>query len=86
MFTPTHLLVSRSKQTPVQLIPAAKGFKLLTQPEWQQGLEAAFEIRPKQGFFCKEMPIVGYSLQPLNVDVAQSIDQNAPARLQNQSH
>jgi hypothetical protein len=70
MFTPTHLLVSRSRQTPVQLIPAEKGFKILTEPEWQRGSEPAFEIRPKQGFFCQGMSVVGYSLQPINVDAA----------------
>lgn len=70
MFTPTHVLVSRSKQTPVQLIPSDKGFKLLTEPEWQRGSEPAFEMRPKQGFFCQGLSVVGFSLQPIAADVA----------------
>ena len=65
MFKPTHLLVSRSRQTPVQLIQNAKGFSLLTQPEWQQGREPAFEMRSKLGFFCQGIQVVGYNLQPL---------------------
>lgn len=69
MFHPTHLLVSRSRQTPVQLMPSQQGFKILTEPEWQRGQEPAFELRSKQGFFCQGIPVVGYSLQP--VEVAQ---------------
>jgi hypothetical protein len=68
MFQPTHVLVSRSRQTPVQLIPSEKGFKVMTEPEWQRGGEPAFEIRPKQGFFCQGIPVVGYSLQPIAVE------------------
>lgn len=68
MFQPTHLLVSRSRQTPVQLVPAANGFKILTETEWQRGSEPAFEMRPKQGFFCQGVSVVGFSLQPLDVE------------------
>lgn len=67
MFQPTHILVTRSRQTPVQLVPSEKGFKVLTEPEWQRGSEPAFEMRPKQGFFCQGIPVVGYSLQPIEV-------------------
>ncbi len=70
MFTPTHLLISRSRQTPVKLIPFDKGFKLLTEPEWQRGSQPAFEMRPSQGFFCQGTPIVGYSLQPIDLDAS----------------
>lgn len=67
MFQPTHMLVSRSRQTPVQVIPAEQGCKLLTEIEWQRGTEPAFEMRPKQGFFCQGIPVIGYSLQPIHL-------------------
>lgn len=67
MFQPTHMLVSRTRQTPVQLVPAEQGFKILTEIEWQRGSEPAFEMRPKQGFFCQGVPVIGYKLQPIEV-------------------
>lgn len=66
MFEPTHLLVSRSRQTPVRLVSGKKGFQIVTEPEWEQGVEPAFEVRPKQGFFCKGVLVIGYSLEPIN--------------------
>jgi hypothetical protein len=65
MFSPTHALVSRSRQTPVQLIPGPKGYLLQTEQEWLSGSAPAFEMRPKLGFFCRGILVVGYSLQPL---------------------
>ena len=78
MFYPTHLLVSRSRQTPVQLIPAEQGFKIITEPEWQRGSEPAFEMRPKQGFFCQGIPVVGYCLQPIEL-VESTVNQPTEA-------
>ena len=72
MFKPTHLLVSRSKSTPVQLIKSTEGFFLVTQIEWQRKSEPAFEIRSRGRFFCKGFPILGYSLQPLNIEKSQN--------------
>jgi len=72
MFQPTHLLVSRSRQTPVQLIASEHGFKVITEIEAQQGREPAFELRSKQGFFCQGIPVVGYSLQPISLDAETS--------------
>jgi hypothetical protein len=72
MFQPTHLLVSRSRRTPVQLVPSEKGFKVLTEQEWQQGSEPAFEMRPKQGFFCQGFSVLGYSLQPIEVETSSA--------------
>ncbi|MBW4659446.1 MAG: hypothetical protein KME15_12285 [Drouetiella hepatica Uher 2000/2452] len=69
MFSPTHLLVTRSKKTPVQLVASEKGFKVLTEIEWQRGSEPMFELRSRQGFFCQNIPVVGYSLQPIALDV-----------------
>lgn len=69
-FNPTHFLVSRSRKTPVQLVSSTDGFRILTEPEWQQGKEPAFELRARQGFFCQGVPIVGYSLQPIQVDIS----------------
>jgi hypothetical protein len=80
MFQPTHVLVSRSRQTLVQLIPSDKGFKVLTEPEWQRGSEPAFEIRPKQGFFCQGIPVVGYSLQPIAVETQATAEANSEAQ------
>ncbi len=79
MFQPTHFLVSRSRKTPVQLVPAANGFKVLTEAEWQRGSEPAFEMRPKQGFFCQGVSVVGFSLQPLDVEAPVEAPAAAPA-------
>ena len=65
MFNPTHLLVSRSKQTPVQLVRSSRGFALVTETEWRQRSQPVFELHPKRGFFCKGVQVVGYSLLPL---------------------
>jgi len=72
MFQPTHLLVSRSRQTPVQLIASEQGFKVMTEIEAEQGREPAFELRSKQGFFCQGILVVGYSLQPINLEAEAS--------------
>jgi hypothetical protein len=65
MFSPTHVLVSRSQQTPVQLVPGSKGYLLQTEQEWQSGKTPAFEMNSRRGFFCRSIPVVGYSLQPI---------------------
>ena len=65
MFNPTHLLISRSRQTPVQLVLSPNGYFLVTAPEWQNGKQPAFELRSKLGFFCQGIPIIGYQLQPM---------------------
>ncbi len=72
MFKATHLLVSRSKSTPVQLVKTAEGFFLVTQIEWQRKSQPAFEIRPRGRFFCKGFPVLGYSLQPLDTEKSQN--------------
>ena len=72
MFSPTHLLVSRSQSTPVQLVKSPEGFFLVTETEWQEQRQPAFEIRPQRGFFCKGFPLIGYSLQPLEAQVGQT--------------
>ncbi len=79
MFHPTHLLVARSRQTPVQLIASEQGYKVLTEIESQQGREPAFELRSKQGFFCQGIPVVGYSLQPISLeqDASRNLSENA---------
>jgi hypothetical protein len=77
MFRPTHLLVSRSRQTPVQLVASEHGFKILTEPEWQRHLEPAFELRSKQGFFCRGMSVVGYSLQPIALEEQATTEREA---------
>lgn len=67
MFNPSHLLVSRTRQTPVQLIACENGCKLLTGSEHQKGSEPAFEFRPRQGFFCQGISVVGFRLEPIAV-------------------
>ncbi len=76
MFRPTHLLVSRSRSTPVQLVSSPKGFFLVTEPEWQQQRQPAFEMHPQRGFFCQGIPVLGYSLQPLHAQVSLSTPQS----------
>ncbi|HEY9737831.1 MAG TPA: hypothetical protein V6D06_16175 [Trichocoleus sp.] len=70
MFQPTHLLVSRSRQTPVQIAARSQGYALYTEKEWQQGRNPAFEMRAKLGIFCQGVPVVGYSLQPLETQIS----------------
>jgi hypothetical protein len=72
VFQPTHLLVSRTRRVPVQLIKQQQSLQLLTEPEWQSGAEPAFEFQTKRGFFCKGIAIVGYSLQPIVADTAET--------------
>ncbi|MEM9271633.1 MAG: hypothetical protein AAGA80_01535 [Cyanobacteria bacterium P01_F01_bin.143] len=71
MFRPTHLLVSRSKSTPVQLIKSPEGFFLVTEAEWQEKRQPMFEIHSQRGFFCKGFPLLGYSLQPIKTQARQ---------------
>jgi hypothetical protein len=72
MFNPTHVLVSRSRKTPVQLLASPQGFKILTEPEWQRNSDPAFEMRSKQGFFCQGIPVIGYSLEPIDIDAVST--------------
>jgi hypothetical protein len=67
-FNPTHLLVSRAKKTPVQLIPSATGFKALTELEWQNSREPAFELRSRQGWFCQGVAVIGFKLEPIAIE------------------
>ncbi|WOD41744.1 hypothetical protein [Nodosilinea sp. E11] len=64
-FTPTHVLISRTKETPVQLVAGPRGYWLYTEAEAQQGKSPAFEVRPKLGFYCRGQQVVGFHLQPL---------------------
>ena len=73
MFNPTHLLVSRSKQTPVQLVRSSRGFALVTETEWGQHCQPTFELRSKRGIFCKGVQVVGYSLQPLKIQESSTV-------------
>ena len=66
-FQPTHVLVSRSRQTPVQLVQSSQGFYLFTQSEWGHTQEPAFELYARRGFFCKGVQVVGYRLEPIGV-------------------
>ncbi len=79
MFSPTHLLISRSRQTPVHLLPSRAGFFLVTETEWQQGRQPAFELHSKRGFFCQGIPVIGYSLQPLETQA--SLSSSIPASI-----
>ncbi|PSR15380.1 hypothetical protein C8255_23070 [filamentous cyanobacterium CCP3] len=69
-FTPTHVLISRTKETPVQLVAGSKGYWLYTESEAQKGATPAFEVRPKLGFYCRGQQVVGFSLQPLTTQTA----------------
>ncbi|HIK43547.1 MAG TPA: hypothetical protein IGR64_01530 [Leptolyngbyaceae cyanobacterium M65_K2018_010] len=67
MFSPTHILISRTKQTPVQLVASPQGYQLYTEAEWARAQSPAFELRSKLGFFCRGIPVVGFRLEPLQV-------------------
>lgn len=69
-FTPTHVLISRTKATPVQLMAGPQGYWLYTKSEAQKGTTPAFEMRPKLGFYCRGQQVVGFSLQPLAANAA----------------
>ncbi len=64
-FTPTHVLISRTKETPVHLVAGPKGYWLYTEAEWQRDTTPAFEMRPKLGFYCRGQQVVGFRLQPV---------------------
>lgn len=64
-FTPTHVLVSRTKETPVQLAAGPQGYWLYTAAEWQKDATPAFEMRPKLGLYCRGQQVVGFRLQPI---------------------
>ncbi len=72
MFKATHLLVSRSQSTPVQLAKSAEGFYLVTEVEWQRQSQPVFEIRQGDRFFCNGFPILRYSLQPLDSVISEN--------------
>ncbi len=72
VFKPTHLLVSCSRSTPIQLVQNPKGFFLVTESEWLQHCKPAFEMRPQLGLFCHGIPVLEYSLQPLDTQVSLS--------------
>ncbi|MFQ4135036.1 hypothetical protein PGN35_001840 [Nodosilinea sp. PGN35] len=65
-FTPTHVLISRTKETPVQLAAGPKGYWLYTEAEWQKDTTPAFEMRPKLGLYCRGQQVVGFRLQPIS--------------------
>jgi hypothetical protein len=67
MFTPTHVLETRSKATPVQLVSSPNGVYLVTEQEWNKPVTPAFELRPKLGIFCCGTLVVGYRLKPIVV-------------------
>ncbi|MBE9102573.1 hypothetical protein [Vacuolonema iberomarrocanum] len=67
LFQPTHWLVSRNTKTPVQLIPTGKGFQLMSERDYQQDAEPAFEMRPYLGIFCRDIPVIGYRVQPIPI-------------------
>ncbi|MGB3310252.1 MAG: hypothetical protein WBG32_04635 [Nodosilinea sp.] len=69
-FTPTHVLISRTKETPVQLVAGPKGYWLYTEAEAQKGTKPAFEVRPKLGIYCRGQQVVGFHLQPLKAQAA----------------
>lgn len=71
MFQPTHWLVARNAKTPVQLVPTQRGVQLVTQREYEQGVPPAFEMRPHLGIFCRDVPVIGYTLEPMPI-AAQS--------------
>lgn len=65
MFQPTHLLVSRTRKTPVRLEAKSKNYGVYTEHEWLQNREPALEFRPKLGLFCQGVQLVGHQLEPL---------------------
>jgi hypothetical protein len=77
MFQLTHLLISCSRPTPVQLVKSPQGFFLVTETEWQQHRQPAFEMRSQHGFFCQGIPVLGYSLQPLDTQLSLTASASA---------
>ena len=65
MFNPTHLLISRSRHIPVQLIQGAKGYFLQTKQDWQANREPAFAMSSSLGVYCRGIAVVGYHLEPI---------------------
>jgi hypothetical protein len=76
-FAPTHLLLSRTKATPVQLAAAPQGYWLYTETEWQRNTPPAFELRPKLGIYCRGQQVVGFQIQPIQSEAAGAQPQTA---------
>lgn len=79
-FNPTHVLISRNKETPVQLVAGPKGYWLYTEAEAQKGTTPAFEVRPKLGFYCRGQQVVGFQLQPLTARTAAQVGSSQLAK------
>jgi hypothetical protein len=47
----------------------------MSERDYWQDAEPAFEIRPHLGLFCRDIPIIGYSVEP--IPVAESYDDPA---------
>lgn len=86
MFQPTHHLVSKTRRIPVQLITTPQGASLLTEDEWRKGTPPAFSIHPKRGFFCHDVQVLGFNLEPIEQTSEQAGGQaneaNSSANLQ----
>lgn len=80
MFTPTHVLISRTRETPVQLAASPQGYWLYTEQEWQAGRTPAFELRPKLGLYCLGTQVVGFRLEPLAATADAKQPQAAASR------
>lgn len=79
MFEPTHVLISRSKEIPVRLAHGPKGLLVFTESEWQKRCQPAFEVRPKLGFFCKDILVTGYRLAPIQTEQSTVAPEVTPA-------
>ncbi len=82
MFQPTHHLVSKTRRIPVQLITNPQGASLLTEDEWRKGSPAAFSIHPKRGFFCHDIQVLGFSLEPIAPADKQATEASPSANVQ----
>lgn len=71
-FSPTHMLVSRSKRIPVQLLSSNTGYLVVTEKEWNTGHKPAFELHPKLGLFCLGVAVIGYDLEPIESQTEQT--------------
>ena len=39
----------------------------MSERDYQQGTEPAFEMRPYLGILCRDIPVIGYRVQPIPI-------------------
>lgn len=65
LFQPTHYLVSPTRRIPVLLVSKGDISWAYSEEEWREQKVPAFKIHVKLGFFCYDMKVINYTLEPI---------------------